>query len=365
MAHYNQLSEEQRQDIINRYIAREPPTKIAASYGIKPDHVARLYRQAGGAPRGIERKKISKEDEGEICRLYEEGFSCPEIAPKFNISESMVRKYLISNQVTMRDDEECRRKYPIRKDFFDQINSEEKAYFLGFFYADGGNNKEANMVRIDIHRQDRDILEKFAKLIYLEDPLSQVKEHTRRKVIDGVEKIYDHVYLGINSKYICHQLERLGAGPRKSLILTFPEWLIDPELQRHFIRGYYDGDGGTFVSEIKTRGASSRIVGTKQFCQSITKIVKDQIGLKFCDAYQHLNTTEDVKSIYLSGNRQVEKFLMWLYGKEPKIYLDRKYKIFKTLLAKNKDTDELTDAGTQGYPKRYMDKRNDTEGYGK
>ena len=91
-------------------------------------------------------------------------------------------------------------------------------------------------------------------------------------------------------------------------------------------------------------------------------IIEKEIQIKFGKSYQLLHTVEGIHRNGLNGNRQVEKFLLWLYQNST-IHLDRKYKIFLELIARNKETDRLTDAGTKGYPKIYASKRNDTTGY--
>lgn len=37
------------------------------------------------------------------------------------------------------------RKYEINQDFFDEINTQEKAYFLGILFADGYNNYDKSL----------------------------------------------------------------------------------------------------------------------------------------------------------------------------------------------------------------------------
>lgn len=44
---------------------------------------------------------------------------------------------------------------------FDEINSSEKAYWLGFIIADGYLNEDKNMLRIKLGSIDKHHLEKF------------------------------------------------------------------------------------------------------------------------------------------------------------------------------------------------------------
>lgn len=54
----------------------------------------------------------------------------------------------------------------------------------------------------------------------------------------------------ISSKTLTADLLKLGCTPRKSLTLKFPNDGIfkSNDLIRHFIRGYFDGDGSVFIS---------------------------------------------------------------------------------------------------------------------
>ena len=285
--------------------------------------------------------------------MYQQGKSAPEIAEQYGVAHTLILRYLEKNGIDRRSAEECHRIYPIQEDFFDCIDTQEKAYFLGFLYADGGNAIESNYTRIDLARKDRDILEKFSRLIYLdENPEQHIKDYTRERE----ERTSIGSYLNINSKHICHALYNLGCENKKSLTLVFPEWLVDPELQRHFIRGYYDGDGGVYLTDIKTRGASTRMVSTLEFCQSVSKIIEAQTNIQYGEPYNCKNVDgKNVYTISIAGNRQISHFLDWLY-KDATIYLDRKYALYLQLLNKNKETDRLILAGTQGYSKRYLGK---------
>jgi len=355
------ITKQDEKEIIRLYFSKTDDSEeiggesIAKIFDIHPNSVRRIIKRNGHKIRPIARKKVQIADEKKIVEMYiKNEMSAPEIAEHFNVSPSIILRYLHKNNVQMRDDEECRRKYPINKYFFDVIDTQEKAYFLGFLYADGGNLLEYNFVNIDLASKDRDILEKLASLIYMENPEIHIKDYKRCKKEREKQKIRSGCYLTINSKYVCHKLNELGCVPKKSLILTFPQWLVDPELQRHFIRGYYDGDGGIYLTDVKKRGASSKTISTLEFCNSMTEIIKVQTGIQFGNPYNDVKD-KNVYSIHLGGNRNIARFLNWIY-KDATIYLDRKYNLYQKLLEKNIKTDELILSKTRGYSKRYFQK---------
>lgn len=122
--------------------------------------------------------------------------------------------------------------YPYDEAFFETIDTEEKAYFLGFVMADGCvyiGKKGDRMLRVEIHKKDREILEKFAKALKTLRPLKYRK---------------DYVDIRVFGRKILKDLKRLGCVQRKSLILKFPDSTQVPDhLIHHLVRGYFDGDG--------------------------------------------------------------------------------------------------------------------------
>ena len=74
------------------------------------------------------------------------------------------------------------------------------------------------------------------------------------------------------------ELIKKGVVPRKSLILTYPKYIPD-ELQRYFLRGYQDGDGGIFVYK---NGGHTGFVGTEEFCTYAASIIKRLVGVNAC-----------------------------------------------------------------------------------
>jgi len=131
-------------------------------------------------------------------------------------------------------------KYKIDEMYFDNIDTEYKAYILGFIYADGSiiqpkGNRKMNL-RIAIQEEDGYILQKFADeaaggQIKIMNPPAVQKRGWKKRVI-----------VSIVSDKLCNRLIELGCCPNKSKVgIKFP--ILDNQLIRHFIRGFLDGDG--------------------------------------------------------------------------------------------------------------------------
>jgi hypothetical protein len=298
-------------------------------------------------------EKLEKYKTQEIINYYEkENLSVTKISKILNTHQSYISKILKKNNVKVKSADESHRKYAINEDFFDVIDTQEKAYFLGFLYADGCNHKESNCVTIDLQTGDKEILEKFTRLIFKENPEKQIKNIERlRKIKDGEEKIYYSSILNINSKHICTMLDIHGCVPRKTKVLKFPDWL-NKDLVRHFIRGYYDGDGSIHLNFKKDRQCSFKITSTHEFVKKIHNIIKEELGLH---TSLQKATNSCVWDVCNSGNRLVERFLDWLY-KDSTIYLERKFNSYLKLKKRISETDKLAAAGTRGYSKSLINK---------
>ena len=120
------------------------------------------------------------------------------------------------------------RKYAMNEIFFDNIDSEEKAYFLGLLLADGHNNIKDGVVSIDLQEGDITILEKLTELIQPEKP---IRNYENKYAKLGRNRVV------LASRYMSNRLNELGMIQNKSGNLLFIQ-NVDKYLSPHFIRGY-------------------------------------------------------------------------------------------------------------------------------
>ena len=204
--------------------------------------------------------------------------------------------------------------------YFDRIDSEDKAYFLGLLYADGCNFPKNRVVVINLQEKDKDILDKFKQKLNYEKPLIYVDYSKSHPNWQNQYKLH------LNSKHMSNRLIELGCIPEKSLILKFPSSNQVPNnLLQHFIRGYFDGDGCIYIS--KDNIITCSFCSTKDFCLDL------QLFLKQININSSLNCVKNnniTKTISISGNLQNKRFLNWLY-KDSTIYLDRKYQKYLSI----------------------------------
>lgn len=183
---------------------------------------------------GANNKKVEFEVEKKIIKSYLKGYNYPKIASLFNIDKSTVCKILKRNNVKLRSRSESQTKYKVNHNFFENIDSESKAYFLGLLMADGCNTR--NGFRIMLQKKDEKIIKKLKKELGFTGKLFYQKFRSGKKYYG------DGVMLNIYSQKISDDLSKFGVVPRKSHISDFPKG-ISKELEHHFIRGVFDGDG--------------------------------------------------------------------------------------------------------------------------
>ncbi len=324
---HKKLNEEIIKKIIEMYQAGSGSDTVGAAFGIHPNTVLKILKKAGLTARPWARK-VPEVDFPIIVTRYIAGESSATIAKTYSVTNTVILKILEKQGCQRRAAEDTHRKYPLNEKYFDIIDTQEKAYILGFIYADGCNLKDYNYISIQLARKDIDILYQISERLFPENP------HDRVSFVDRIKKgkLLHHAVITFNSKYMCGILDNLGCSPRKSLTLQFPNWLNDPELQRHFIRGYYDGDGGVYIPNVKNRSICAKIIGTYDFILKMNEIIFKNIKVGL-----HLEKIEtcDLYRTHVSGGMQAQKFLDWLY-KDSTIHLERKHSLYKRVIAREK-----------------------------
>lgn len=198
---------------------------------------------------------------------------------------------------------------------FDSIDTEEKAYWLGFLYADGcvSDGTRTNNIELSLKLSDKDHLEKFKR--FLKTPKEVQTDSFRCR-------------LTVTSVYLRKRLIEIGCTPRKSLTLKFPSMEIfkDESLIKHFVRGYVDGDG--CLSLIKGWYPTVSILGTTNFLNSLQK----DIGIEKTRKLRKNDYKSESDTMVLSFvGKSAISFTKYLY-EDSSIYLDRKYKKYQAFL---------------------------------
>lgn len=231
------------------------------------------------------------------------------------------------------------RKYKLNESFFEKIDSEEKAYILGFIYADGNNKTQGSGLMFTINAIDVEILEKIKKALNSDAKIviTETDEYRLGK----------RAHIDFNSRKFSKDLTEKGAPPNKTYKIIFPAFL-DKNLIPHFLRGYFDGDGCIWNGKRKKmtvkdssckNGFKNRIVhnvkftftSNTNFILGIQNHLVENLGFKRNKIFYRHKENKKIATLEYSGRGNIKKLYDYMY-KGATIFLERKFNKFNEIL---------------------------------
>ncbi len=249
----------------------------------------------------IGRNKVSDERKRIAISMYESGEKPRDIAKAMkmggNVIYKILREHGHDNFAT----------YPLNENCFSDIN-EKSSYFAGLLLADGCVTKtQGGKANIYLDSLDRDILEKYTD--FIESDRRRI--HSRKR--DGLFRV------SVSNERMAQDLERFGIIPRKSRRAEIPDRVV---LDRHYWRGFIDGDGWYVWNNRNTAqvGIGSAAIGIiKGFIKFI-----DSYGLyKKNKIYERKDTLNPFYSYVLRGPEAFD--LIDILYFDSSVWMDRKY----------------------------------------
>lgn len=252
--------------------------------------------------------------------MYDNNLGISAVARHFNVDRDT-----LSLRLKQRRGEIISRKngkLNVDSNYFEKINTEHKAYWLGFLIADGYVSDHG--LELCLGECDKDHVEKFKTDIKSEHKISL----KRTKLND---KIFNAYRLHIQDEKLTYDLHQLGLNKDKSNTAQIPFDDIPKEYMNHFIRGLFDGDG--CVSRANKTGYCITICTTisEQIIHDITLLVKEELNI---DVKYHISKNRNPIDIRIFKEDDVWKFYSWLYENST-VYLKRKYDKFADLRQKH------------------------------
>lgn len=203
---------------------------------------------------------------------------------------------------------------------FKSISNEYEAYIVGMFLADGWVNK--NQLGLTLKQSDKKLLKEI-KNYFSKDITLQKDKNSYKFVISSTQACINAINLGI-------------VRNKSKKQISIPE--MDEKLLRHFIRGYFDGDGTVF--KCYNKYLKSNICSTTiNILKSIQKILKDnniystiniekRVGKKMnLPNNKSCIAKADIYRLFIRRKNDLKKFFDYLYL-DSNIYLERKYNVF-------------------------------------
>jgi DNA-binding transcriptional regulator WhiA len=254
-------------------------------------------------------KRISEEHQKIMIDAYLDGASAAAAAARLGYSEMACRAALRKHKIPIRSLSQAKRRYALNEAFFDIINTEEKAYWLGFITADGSVNSRNNALQIVLQERDELHLLKFLASLQSGHRIYRIRNRTRR-----------HVRVFIGSLHLKNALVQLGVTPNKTFTVT-PCGSVPVELASHYWRGVFDGDGSIHNVKrkpgqrpawgLKLVGSRAIVEGFRSFCQ------------EFAKSRANVKPQKNSFNIKFTGVELIQAILQVLYG-DATVYLDRK-----------------------------------------
>lgn len=332
------------QEIVDTYNKTHSLIQTAiAAQGIKSTStIAKKLKSLGVDVRNHKLKPIMTTDE-ELVDLYNSGKSLREIAKITSGSKGamMVRKRLQELGVDTSYSKNIEKykekmsqafhKYSLDEHVFDTIDTEEKAYWLGFLCADGYNYEDKYAICLRLQTEDEEILLKFRDFLKSNAPIYTFHRKTR---VNKLEREYKEVR--VNSVHLSRQLAKLGCIQGKSYSLEFPN-CISHELLHHFIRGYFDGDGCLCIKKRKDRKSPNSmsyqftLTGRKEFLEVANSYIVQGADINKLSIKNLPNNF--AKSLHYGGHNVVKKIMDYLY-KDATIFLKRKHDKYLTMVTR-------------------------------
>ncbi len=227
-----------------------------------------------------------------------------------------------------------KRKYNLNESIFEKISSEEQAYWLGFFTADGCITE--NKIRITLAEKDYPHLLLWKKFTGWEG-----KDYYHKDT-----KAWE-VYF--RSTKIKNDLSLFGIRPRKTFTVRFLYDMLTKDLTAHYVRGIFDADGCITKQTrkvIKPSGKTYLYAGGEFSIEGNTEFLKDLQRIVFVNNL-HLPMTslnysrKRIARIRYGGIDQLATIYHYLYDGST-IYLERKRYLFENILLHRERLNEWT-----------------------
>lgn len=171
---------------------------------------------------------FTEQQQLEICELFK-NTTTRNIGKKFNCSKQTITRVLKQNNIKTY---KTNRKYKMNQNYFNKIDSNDKAYWLGLLTADGSVTLK-DAITISLQRNDKYLIELFSKYLNSSYLIKDNESLTKSGKTSYMSTLY------MTSKIMTKDLRDLGLNHNKTLKEIYPN--IDDKYFSSYIRGLIDG----------------------------------------------------------------------------------------------------------------------------
>lgn len=306
-----------KEQFIQDYDLLKSSRKMADKYKVNRKAILSFAKQIGyqNTNMGV---KITEEIKPYLREQYYYK-SSTELSKELNISASTIAGFWRREGLKGKK----RRVYHYNEHYFQNIDTPEKAYWLGLLAADGcichTNDARQDLIVIHLIDSDSEILEKFNKTLYSNKPLC----HYTRKLDNR-----KYVKFEISSDIMSADLAKYNIVPKKTNKYLFPD-NINAEYYKDFIRGYFDGDGCISHNfQINTLHAVN--VSITGFFKNLLRfqqvLAEEGINATLIEDKRNYKSEDKFGALCFTSKIEKAKFLNYIYS-DATIFLERKHKL--------------------------------------
>jgi hypothetical protein len=280
--------------------------RIAEITGANPTEVFNCVKDNGFS---IEPVLFSEEKLPGLLELYTDQVSVANLAIKFQMGKKRVNAFIDAAGIR-RDNSNHGRKQFFNEHIFDVIDTQEKAYWLGYLFADGKSSTITTSVILLLALKQEAQMVKFAQFIGA-DPAEVIHRDNDR-----------YIRLRVSSKHMTDTLAKLGLKDGKRKTLQWPP--IQDDMEMHFLRGYMDGKGSLKVND-KTGDWSMTTSGTSHLCEGIQSALLKRGLIRILGKGKG-----SASGFSFTGNAKIQEVLDLLYA-DSSIHSEERYQKYQQL----------------------------------
>lgn len=211
------------------------------------------------------------------------------------------------------------------RNFFKEINTTEKAYWLGFIYADGWicQTKINAELGIELASVDEAHLYKFRNALKANttEIITSWKPEKYIKSMNRTIRASETSKIRLYSKDLVNGLISHGVSLRKTYSAISPDFKYSEEINLALLRGYFDGDGG-----LDKNGKIHFTAYSDVFLKKVAAFLKT-LGVETYEIYYE----REGKARLMVKEKSSLLFLSIIYEDTNYSFLDRKYFLYQSL----------------------------------
>ncbi|MEG1142451.1 MAG: hypothetical protein RSE41_08435 [Clostridia bacterium] len=267
----------------------------------------------------MNKRKIIPLTSEEIFDLYvNEDYTIPQLSDLCNCCGNIMKDILHATGLNTKE-KKAYKKYQMNESCFDNIDN-DVAYILGYFYTRVIVDNRLNTLRVQVIKEDENILGKICNNIFKIDPNFLITK------MDGKEKLLIINNAIVKEKYLKLGYNKMVDGSIYNKIMDLEE-----ELQRNFFRGYLEANVRIKFS-LNRQYFSLVIDGDKDVINRFQEIIEDRFKINKYSLELIKNKKENIFYRYKTNkNRDIENIYKYFYNQNDSLLSDRHNEVFKDI----------------------------------